>query len=122
MTQLNKSKLLLIGVILIGAYLRLYILPELMPFIGDQGWFYISARDMLLTGNIPLTGIASSHPWLHQGPFWTYILGIIVSRIPYHTSLIPLLTLFYVYFLYKWVKGNVHYFPLAILMLSILYN
>lgn len=47
-----------------------------MPFQGDNGWFYLSARDMLLTGKIPLLSIASSHPWLHQGPYWTYMLGI----------------------------------------------
>jgi len=29
-----------------------------MPFIGDQGWFYLSARNMLVHGNIPLVGIA----------------------------------------------------------------
>lgn len=47
-----------------------------MMFIGDQGWFYLSARDMLLGGPIPLVGITSSHTWLHQGPLWTYLLAI----------------------------------------------
>jgi 4-amino-4-deoxy-L-arabinose transferase-like glycosyltransferase len=47
-----------------------------MKFIGDQGWFYLAARDLLLTGKIPLVGITSSHTWLHQGPLWTYILSI----------------------------------------------
>ncbi len=47
-----------------------------MPFIGDYGWFYLSARDMLLTGHIPLIGITSSHTWLHQGPYWAYILAV----------------------------------------------
>ncbi|MGH7203241.1 MAG: ArnT family glycosyltransferase [Candidatus Levyibacteriota bacterium] len=50
-----------------------------MSFFGDQGWFYLSARDMLLTGNFPLVGIASSHPWLHQGAWWTYVLAFIFS-------------------------------------------
>jgi 4-amino-4-deoxy-L-arabinose transferase-like glycosyltransferase len=50
-----------------------------MAFIGDQGWFYLSARDMLLTGQIPLVGIASGHVWLHQGPLWTYLLSIALS-------------------------------------------
>ncbi len=47
-----------------------------MPFIGDQGWFYLSARDLLLTGKIPLVSITSSHTWLHQGPIWTYMLAV----------------------------------------------
>lgn len=50
-----------------------------MVFIGDHAWFYIAARDSILTGNIPLVGIPSSHPWLHQGPLWTYILIILLS-------------------------------------------
>src|SRR5205085_6417561 len=38
--------------------------------------FYLSARDMLTQGTVPLVGIPSSRPWLHQGPWWTYILAI----------------------------------------------
>ena len=60
---------------MVGTFLRLDRLGELMPLIGDQGWFYLSARDMILTGNIPLVGITSSHTWLHQGPIWTYMLA-----------------------------------------------
>ncbi len=62
-------------IVIAGAFLRFDRLGELMPFIGDQGWFYLSARDMILTGNIPLVGITSSHTWLHQGPLWTYMLA-----------------------------------------------
>lgn len=104
MMQLNKSKLVLIGVILIGAYLRLYRLPELMPFIGDQGWFYISARDIILTGNIPLVGITSSHTWLHQGALWTYTLVPLLKLfnfnpiVPaYFTALLGIITIALVY-------------------------
>lgn len=74
-----KRNKLLFGIILSGLFLRLYNISESMQFIGDQGWFYLSARDMLLTGNIPLIGIASSHPWLHQGPLWTYMLALALA-------------------------------------------
>jgi len=60
---------------MVSASLLFYRLSELMPFIGDQGWFYLSARDMLIFGKIPLVGITSSHIWLHQGPLWTYLLA-----------------------------------------------
>lgn len=70
-----KINFLLIAILIIGAFLRFDRLPQLMAFIGDQGWFYLSARDLLLTGNIPLVGITSSHTWLHQGPLWTYMLA-----------------------------------------------
>jgi len=175
-TRLNKTHLLLGFILTFGAFLRLYRLQELIPFIGDQGWFYLSARDMILTGNIPLVGITSSHVWLHQGPLWTYMLSLMLSlfnfnpisgvyltvflgiitilvvyvscsdmfskkvgiiaasfyamspltimhsRFAYHTSPIPLLTVLFILFLYKWVNGKNIYFPLIIFTLTSLYN
>lgn len=73
--RINKISALLLLTVVIGTFLRVYRINELMPFIGDQGWFYLSARDILIEGQIPLVGIASSHPWLHQGPLWTYMLA-----------------------------------------------
>src|SRR3989338_1857396 len=108
MKQLNKHKILLIFILLIGAFLRLYKLPQLMPFIADQGWFYISARDMLMGGGIPLVGITSSHTWLHQGAMWTYILAVILKLFNYNpvapavfTALLGVITVFVVYKLGK---------------------
>lgn len=67
----------MLGLILVvSAFLGFFRIKELMMFIGDQGWFYLSARDILTSSNIPLVGIASSHPWLHQGAVWTYILSL----------------------------------------------
>lgn len=174
--RLNKIHVLLGLILAFGAYLRLYRLQELMPLIGDQGWFYLSARDMILTGNIPLVGITASHIWLHQGPLWTYMLSLILwlfnfnpisgayftaflgiitiliiyitsstlfsknigivsaglyatspliimhSRFAYHTNLIPIFTILFILFLYKWINGKSIYFPLIIFILAVLYN
>ncbi len=168
--------ILLLSILALSVFLNLYKLNEQMIFIGDQGWFYLSARDLLLTGKIPLVGITSSHTWLHQGPLWTYILAvifwlfkfnpiapayftallstvtillvykvgkilfsqnvgligavlyvtsplvIITARMPYHTSAIPFLSLLFILFLYKWLKGNKYFFSLTLLTLSLLYN
>ncbi len=76
--KISKVHLLLALTILIGIFLRFLNLQNGMPFIGDQGWFYISARDMLLNGKIPFVGITSSHTWLHQGPIWTYMLSVVL--------------------------------------------
>ncbi len=170
------AKSIIILILVFSAGLLFYRLPELMSFFSDQAWYYLSARDMLQTGNIPLVGIASSHPWLHQGAYWTYILGfifaishfdpiapgyftaglgvltvllmyiigkkmfspsvglvsaflyatspliIIHARAPYHTSLIPLIVILYMYSLYKWIKGNTYYFPLSVFLIAALYN
>lgn len=76
MKQFYKTGSFPIALILcLSIFLLFYRLSSLMMFIGDQGFFYLSARDMLLTGNIPLVGITSSHTWLHQGALWTYMLA-----------------------------------------------
>lgn len=171
-----RENILLFSILTVAAFLRFYRLNELMPFIGDQGWFYLSARDMILYNNIPLVGITSSHTWLYQGPLWTYILGILFlifnfnpivpayftagcgiftvwliykigkkmfsqkagliaavsyasfpfiiinDRMPYHTSLIPLFSLLFVYAVFRWVSGEVRFFPLSVFFLAVLYN
>lgn len=67
--------LYLLIIIFLAFILRMKDIDKGMIFIGDQGWFYLSARDLLLTHTIPLVGITSSHTWLHQGPWWTYFLA-----------------------------------------------
>lgn len=103
-TGLSKVHLLVAAIIIFSSFLRLYKLQELVPFIGDQGWFYLSARDMLLTGIVPLVGIPSSHPWIHQGPLWTYMLAIALQIGNFHplsgaylTAILGVITVVLVY-------------------------
>ena len=175
-TNTNVVNVLLVFVLIIASFLRFYRLEDLMMFIGDQGWFYISARDLILKGEIPIVGITSSHTWLHQGALWTYMLSavlwlfnfnpvggayfssllgvltvyvvywvgknmfsrrigliaaflyatspliIIHARMAYHTTPIPLFTIILFYSVYKWIRGNVLYFPFIMFLLAILYN
>ncbi|MCL5772180.1 MAG: glycosyltransferase family 39 protein, partial [Actinobacteria bacterium] len=106
--RINKSNLLILFIFIFSLFLRFYKFPERMYFIGDQGWFYLSARDMIIDGKIPLVGITASHTWLHQGPFWTYILALIFSLFGfnplfpgYFSIIIGSLTVLSVYFLTK---------------------
>ncbi len=91
-----------------AGFLRLYRLNEFMPFVGDQAWFYLSARDMMQTGQIPLVGITASRTWLHQGALITYIFGPILWLFNYHplapgvfTALIGVATTVLVYVVAK---------------------
>ncbi len=172
----KKEFIFLILVLLFGGFLRFYAISDQMNMISDQGWFFISAKDLLVNGNIPLVGITSSHTWLHQGPIWTYILAgilwignfnpvhagyfsvlldlltilviykvckdlfsketaivsgvlyatspliIIYSRMPYHTSPIPLLSILFILAFFRFVKGKTIYFPVAIFICALLYN
>ncbi len=79
---MRASFLLLIFILGLSGFLNLYKINSLMMFIGDFGRDYLAARDMLLTGNIPLVGIPSSVVWLHQGPLSIYFitLSLFVGR------------------------------------------
>lgn len=66
-----------------------------MLFIGDQAWFYISARDALLTGHLPILGITSSVTWLHQGPLWAYLLTPALALSHFHPVSGAVLTAFF---------------------------
>lgn len=172
----GRNQLFISLILLISLFLNLFNIHDQVRFIGDQAWFYLSARDMLLSGEIPLVGITSSHTWLHQGAFWTYIMAvlfklssfnpmsgyyftailgtitayliyklggkmfsvrigligallyatspliIIHNRMSYHTSPIPFFALLLVYSVYKWIQGNILFFPVSIFLLAVLYN
>lgn len=70
-----KERIFVFFALCLGLLFSLYKINVLMPFFSDIGWFYMSAKNMLQTGTIPLVGIPSSHPWLHQGAYWTYLLA-----------------------------------------------
>ncbi|MCL5438712.1 MAG: glycosyltransferase [Patescibacteria group bacterium] len=103
-TNFNKNHLILGLILLFGSFLRFYRLNDLMIFIGDQGWFYLSARDIVISNVFPLVGITSSHLWLHQGPLWTYILApaLLISGFnpvsgAYLTAFFGILSIFLIY-------------------------
>jgi GT2 family glycosyltransferase/4-amino-4-deoxy-L-arabinose transferase-like glycosyltransferase len=174
--RINKTFFVIVFALLLALLLRIYNLSQGMVFIGDQGWFYLSARDLLIHGKIPLVGITSSHTWLHQGPLWTYMLSVALlvsrfnplsgayltaifgvlttflmyklgssmfsvrvgvvaallyaasplivffDRMPFDPSPIPFFTVLYFFSIFKWLKGNINYFPLIILFIALLYN
>jgi len=79
-----------------------------MSFIGDQGRDYLSARDMVLTKNWPLVGIASSVPWLKQGVLFIWLTALALKLGQFHpvapailTSTMGVLTVYLIYKLSK---------------------
>lgn len=73
--RLSKVTIFIFAILCIAGFLRFYKVGEFLPFFGDIAWFYLSAQQMVYTGIIPFIGIASSHPWIHQGAYWTYLLA-----------------------------------------------
>ena len=110
--NIGRESFLVFTFIVLSLVMLLNRLSELMPFIGDQGWFYISARNLILSGNIPLVGITSSHIWIHQGPIWTYLLSLAlwIFRFnpvggPYLTVFLGIITIYLIYSLGKKMFG-----------------
>lgn len=56
--------------------LNIYRQESLMLLIGDAARDFLAARDMLMTGTVPLVGIPSSVVWLHQGPISIYGIAL----------------------------------------------
>ncbi|MCL4416575.1 MAG: glycosyltransferase [Actinobacteria bacterium] len=75
--NINRYSFFILIILISSLFLSLTDIKDSMTFIGDQGWFYLSAREMIVSGKIPLVGITSSHTWIHQGPLWTYMLTFI---------------------------------------------
>ncbi len=80
-------------------------LSSLMTFFGDAGWYYLDARDLLLGEQFPLVGLPTSHPWLHQGAGWTYLLSLAMTFGSFHpvsgaylAASIGVLTVFSLYY------------------------
>lgn len=73
---LKPRSIFIILILSLSAFLNFYRINDLMLFIGDAARDYLAARDMILTGVIPLVGIPSSVVWLHQGPLSVYLIGI----------------------------------------------
>jgi GT2 family glycosyltransferase len=109
----NKYSFLLLVTLAIGLFLRIYRINELFMLIGDFGWFYLSALDMITTGIIPLVSIPSSVVWLHQGPLATYLIAfsLWISRLnpiapALFFSLLDVVTIYFVFLLGKKIANS----------------
>ncbi len=70
----NKSALLLIGIIFLGAILRFYHMKDLTTFRGDQAIELTGAAN-ILKGKFTLLGIKTSNSELHNGAVMYYLLA-----------------------------------------------
>ncbi len=73
MRWLKNKFIRLAAIVAIAAGLRFWGINH-PPYFADMGWFFASARQTLISGQLPLLGITASITWLHQGPLWTYFL------------------------------------------------
>lgn len=123
---LLKQNLALILIILLATWLRFFRLPELMTFISDQGKDYLAARDMVQTGQPALVGIASSVPWLYQGPFFVWMIAFVFKLSgfnPVHPAVLTAtLGVLTVYLTYKFSRSLLAGFILAASPLAVVHS
>ncbi len=68
------NKYLAIIILLLGAFLRLYRLPQTMQFLGDQGRDVFTVRRMLIEHHPVLIGPVTSVGNMYLGPFYYYFM------------------------------------------------
>ncbi len=73
--KLSRLNWLLIIVVLISAFLRLYRIGDYMEFLGDQGRDVVIIRDFLKHGNLFFIGPQTSIGNMYLGPFYYYLIA-----------------------------------------------
>lgn len=72
--MLHKYKFLLLGIVLVSLFLRLYHLPSGLHYTGDEGRDAIIAREIILGEKFRITGPPSSIGELRLGPLYWYMI------------------------------------------------
>ncbi|KKQ42236.1 MAG: glycosyl transferase family 2 [Microgenomates group bacterium GW2011_GWC1_37_8] len=73
--RISKYELGLLISLLLAAYLRFWNMEKFLNFGGDIGYYFLQARDFILSGKVPLVSIPTSVPILRQGAIWLWILS-----------------------------------------------
>jgi len=73
--KLLTKNWLLITILLITAFCRLYRISDYMEFLGDQGRDVVIVRDFLKNGNLFFIGPQTSIGNMYLGPFYYYLIA-----------------------------------------------
>jgi 4-amino-4-deoxy-L-arabinose transferase-like glycosyltransferase len=107
----NRSEAIILLILLaIGAFLRLYRISEYMTFLGDEGRDVIIVRRLLTRGDFFLIGPGTSIGNMYLGPLYYYMMApalFLANFSPVgpavQIALLGVITLFFVWFLgRKW--------------------
>lgn len=82
--SISKTDLLFFLILILGGFLRLYKLPENFFFDGEIGDNLLDIKNALVHHTIPLIGPPTSHPWLHFGPLYYWMYGIVLLFAKYN--------------------------------------
>jgi len=82
--QMNKWKLILFVILVLGTFLRFYKIPQTALFTGEVGYDYMTIRTFVENHQIPLIGPRTSHEWFFIGPLFYWIFGILLPLFNYN--------------------------------------
>ena len=82
----KKSLLILLGILILGTFLRFYRLPQNINFTGEVGYDYMTIRTLVENHRIPLIGPRTSHEWLFLGPIFYWIFGMLLPLFHYNVA------------------------------------
>lgn len=106
---MKRFELIVIALIVaVGAFLRLYHLPNTLMFRGDQGRDAIIAKNILKEGDIALIGPVTSVGNMYLGPLYYYFMvPFLAMTYPdpvgpaYGVALVNILTIYMIYWVGK---------------------
>lgn len=75
MSNFFKKNPLLVFILLLAAFCRLYRIGDYMEFLGDQGRDAVIVRDFLANGNLFFIGPQTSIGNMYLGPFYYYLIA-----------------------------------------------
>jgi len=82
--RFSKWHAALIVITIIGAFVRLYRIEENFVFQGELGYDYVTIKNFVLQGKIPLLGPPTSHAWFALGPLFYWLFSVILPLGNYH--------------------------------------
>ena len=119
----HKEVILLIVILLLAAFLRLYRIGDYMTFLGDEGRDVIIVRD-LLHGNLTFLGPRASAGDFFTGPVYYYMMAPFLLLFNYNpvgpAVMVALLSVATVYLIYK--IGKEFFGTLAGISAALLYS
>jgi len=72
--KFNRNSLIILGIVLLAAFLRLYRISDYMTFLGDEGRDVLVAKG-ILEGNLTLLGPRASAGDFFLGPIYYYFMA-----------------------------------------------
>lgn len=108
MKKFLQKNWLIVLILLLAAFLRLYKIADYAEFLGDQGRDLIIVRDFLKHGNLFFIGPQTSIGNMYLGPFYYYLIAPALLLANFHPlgpavfiALVSVLTVYLLYFVGK---------------------